>query len=154
MKREIKFVPCPMRDGTESGSDLWFQVIGELGVVEFQVATNWYTSGVMRDRLREMKKDVQRRQADFILVHSWMGPQPLDVCYFSPIKISEDDSYWEDGAVHHAPHIVPCYYGYKYKDSDGSSSIERAYEILLREGDEGIFRYLEEYYLEVFGELR
>lgn len=152
MKREIKFVPAPMSDGCTS--ELLFHVEGELGMVEFQLATNWYVGTVADRRLQEMKKDVWKGNKDFLLKHFWGGPQPLDVCYFSPVRISEDDSYWENGAIYHAPNIVPCYYGYKYRDSDGVRSIERAYETLIREGDEGLFKYLEDYYLEVFHELR
>jgi hypothetical protein len=154
MKREIKFVPYPMRDGTESTLELWFQVVGELGVTEFQIATNWYTDGVVELRLQEMKKDVRKGDEDFLLKHFYMGPQPLDVCYFSPVRMSEDDDYWEDGAPYHAPHIIPCYYGYKYQDEDEGWTTSFVYQKLLREGHDGIWNYLEDYYKEVFGELR
>lgn len=143
-----------MWDDKESSSEVLFHVEGELGVVEFQLSTNWYTPNVVDKRLDKMKRDVWSGKKDFLLRHFWMGPQPLDVCYLSPVRISEDDSYWEKGAILHAPHIVPCYYGYKYQDVDGKSSTERAYEILLRQGDDGLFKYLEDYYLEVFHELR
>lgn len=155
MKREIKFVPYPMKDGTESTLDLWFQVVGDLGITEFQVATNWYTDGVVKLRLKEMKNDVYSRKEDFLLEHFWMGPQPLDVCYFSPVRMSEDDTMFEDGAMNHAPHIgSPCYYGYKYQEAEGNQSIGKAYDLLLRGGQESVWKYLEDYYVEVFGELR
>ena len=42
----------------------------------------------------------------------------------------------------------PCYY-------NGSSlNAERIYEVLLREGDEGVQRELEDYYSETFGEIK
>ena len=157
MKREIKFVPYPMRDGQESSLNLLFQVIGKLGVTEFELSTNWYTDGVVEARLQEMKKDVYLRKEDFLLKHFWMGPHPLDVCYFSPVRMSEDDSCFEDGATYHAPYIpAPVYYGYKYVDEgEGFGwTPDFVYEKLLREGNEGVFKYLENYYIEVFGELR
>lgn len=153
MNREIKFVPYLMANG-ESSPELWFQLSGELGMVEFQIATNWYTPKITELRLQEMKKDVWRQQKDFLLRHFWMGPQPLDFCYFSPVQKSEDDCYWEDGAILHAPNIVPCYYGYKYSDEDGNDVKDVAYQLLLREGNDGLWNYLEKYYVEVFGELR
>lgn len=153
MNREIKFVPYPMSDG-ESSSQLWFQLFGELGMVELDISTNWYTPKVTERRLQEMKKDVWLQKEDFLLRHFWMGPQPLDLCYFSPVRKSEDDCYWEDGAIHHAPNIVPCYYGYKYSDEDGNDAKEVAYQLLLHEGNDGVWKYLEQYYVEVFGELR
>lgn len=143
-----------MKDGAESSLEMWFQIIGELGVVEFEVATNWYTDGIVELRLAEMKRDVYLRKEDFLLKHFWMGPQPLDVCYFSPVRKSEDDSYWEDGAIHHAPHIVPCYYGYKYQDEGDKWTTDYVYEKLLREGNDGVWNYLEAYYVEIFGELK
>jgi hypothetical protein len=157
MKREIKFIPYPMRDGAESTLELWFQVIGELGVTEFQIATNWYTDGVVELRLQEMKKDVWKGDEDYLLKHFYMGPQPLDVCYFSPKRMSEDDTTSEDGALYHAEWIgKPCYYGYKYKeDTEGEEqSTAFAYETLLRGGNEALWKYLEDYYVEIFGELR
>jgi hypothetical protein len=157
MKREIKFVPYPMRDGAESTLELWFQVIGELGVTEFQIATNWYTDGVVELRLQEMKKDVRKGDEDFLLKYFYMGPQPLDVCYFSPIRKSEDDTTFEDGAEHHVPQMgKPVYYGYKYKEDteNEEQSTNFAYEKLLYGGNDALWKYLEDYYVEVFGELR
>lgn len=158
MKREIRFVPTFFADHPtpESSLEILFQVVGELGVVEFQLATNWYTSGIVELRLQEMKKDVLRLgKEDFLLKHFWMEPQPLDVCYFSSVRKSEDDSFWEEGAIYHASHIVPCYYGYKYQDEgDGIWTTDFIYNKLLREGHEGVWKYLEDYYIEVFGELR
>lgn len=155
MDKKIIFFPTPMWEGKESSLDLWFQLVGELGIVEFQLATNWYTMGVVDARLDDMKKDVILNKNDFLLKHFWMGPQPLDVCYFSPIRMSEDDSYWKDGSSQHAPNIIPCYYGYRYKDEgDGIWTTDFVYQKLLKEGNDGVWEYLEKYYVDVFGELR
>jgi hypothetical protein len=154
MKREIRFVPIPMLVNNNS-LEILFQVIGELGVVEFHLSTNWYTDDVVELRLKDMKNDVQLGKEDYLLKHFWMGPQPLDVCYFSPVRKSEDDSYWENGAPYHAPHIVPCYYGYRYEDEgEGIWTTDFIYEKLLHEGNDGVWNFLEIYYREVFGELR
>jgi hypothetical protein len=157
MKREIKFIPYPMREGTESSLEIWFQVIGELGVTEFQLSTNWYTDGVVEMRYQELKKDIWINKEDFLIKHFYLEPQPLDVCYFSQKRISEDDSMFEDGASRHVPHLgKPVFYGYKYKENteNEEQSIKFAYEKLLRGGEDALYTYLEDYYLEVFGELR
>lgn len=138
----------------ESTLEILFQMMGELGVVEFQLATNWYTSGMVDRRLDAMKKDVFQRKEDYLLKHFWMGPQPLDVCYFSSVRKSEDDVYWKDGAGIHVP-IVPVYYGYKYIDEgEGVWTTDFVYQKLLREGNDGVWNYLEKYYVEIFGELK
>lgn len=152
MKREIKFSPRPS-DG-ESSLELWFQVIGELGVTEFHIITNWFTDGIVNSRVQEMKKDVYRQKQDFLLKHFYLCPFPADVCYFSPVRKSEDDCYWEGGSHHHAPHIAPCYYGYRYQDEGDKWTTDYVYEKLLREGNDGVWNFLESYYVEVFGELR
>lgn len=155
MKREIKFVPYPMKDNNESTLEIWFQVSGELGVVEFQIATNWYTDGIVELRLAEMKKDVYLRKEDFLLKHFWMGPQPLDVCYFSSASKSEDDTCFDDGMPRHYPELgKPVYYGYKYQDEGDKWTTDYVYEKLLREGSDGVWNYLEAYYVEIFGELK
>lgn len=156
MKREIKFNPSPMRDGAESTLELLFQVIGDLGVVEFHLTTNWYTDAIVELRLQEMKKDVWKGDEDYLLKHFYMGPHPLDICYFSSKRISEDDTKFEGGATHHAPHLgKPCYYGYRYQDEgEGVWTTDFVYENFLRGGDEYVWKFLEDYYVETFGELR
>ena len=157
MKREIKFVPYPMRDGTESSLEIWFQVSGELGMTEFQLATNWYTDTIVNMRLEELKKDMWRRKEDFLIKHFYLEPQPLDVCYFSPKRLDEDDTVFEDGAERHAPQFgKPVFYGYKYKENteNEEQSTKFAYEKLLRGGENALWKYLEDYYVEVFGDLR
>lgn len=154
MKREIRFVPSFMKEDKESSLDLLFQVIGELGIVEFELATNWYTDGIVQLRLQEMKRDVRLGKEDYLLKHFWMGPQPLDVCYFSPVRKSEDDSFWIDGNLFHAPYM-PVYYGYRYEDEgDGIWTTDFVYEKFLREGNDGVWNFLDNYHKEVFGELR
>ena len=104
-----------------------------------------------------MKKDVWKGDEDYLLKHFYMGPQPLDVCYFSFVRKSEDDTVFEDGAKYHVPHMdKPVYYGYKYKEDteNEEQSIGFAYDKLLRGGNDALWKYLEDYYVEVFGELR
>jgi len=162
MKREIKFFPAwdksdpdPKKDYGVNCLDIVFQVVGELGITEFEISTNWYLEHVMERRLKSMKQDVLLGKEDFLLNHFWMYPFPMDFCYYSPVRKSEDDCYWEDGATLHVPQIVPVYYGYKFMDeSEDKMAKDVAYWKLVSEGDESLWKYLEDYYVEVFGELR
>lgn len=162
MKREIKFFPAwdktdpdPKKDYGVNCLEMNFQIIGELGVTEFQLSTNWYLEHIMERRLKHMKESVWRGKEDFLL-KKWIYPFPLDVCYYSPVRISEDDSCWEDGSPNHAPHLSsPVYYGYNFMDeTEDKIAYDVAYYKLVSEGDEALWKYLEDYYVEVFGELR
>lgn len=91
-------------------------------------------------------------------------PLPADLGYHSPvpqyegqlpigIRIKYNDDYSEELGTEGEARICeylgkPCYY-------DGSGlNAERIYHIMLQEGEKGVWRELEEYYVELFGELK
>jgi hypothetical protein len=142
--------PDPKKDYGVGCLDLRFLVEGKSGTVEFELLTQWFQEHIMKRRLDSLKHDVWIVKQDFLLRH-FLDPFPADVCYFSPKRISEDDSYWEKG-VYYTLEGKPCYYGYKYKDEkEDRPAREIACRKLVEEGDESLWKYLEDYYEEVFG---
>ena len=157
MTRRIVFFPADDRSDPDPSKsygvncvDMRFLVEGAKGAVEFQLLTQWYLRHVMDRRLESIKRDVFAGKEDFLLKH-FIEPYPTDVCYFSHERLSEDDSYWEKG-VEYVFGGAPCYYGYKFMDeTEGRTAKEVAFDRLVVGGDDALFRYLEEYYTEVFG---
>ena len=156
MNRRIVFFPAfdktdpdPKKNYGVGCLELRFLVEGNKGAVEFQLLTQWYQRHVMDRRLENLKKDIWAGKQDFLLKH-FTEPYPIDLCYFSPIRLSEDDSEWKDG-VSYVLGGKPCFYGYKYTDKKGFVAKEVAYWLLVEYGDEALWEYLEEYYVEVFG---
>lgn len=141
----------PRKDYGVSCLELCFLVEGEKGVVEFQLLTNWYQERVMKRRLDSIKKDVRLGKEDFLLRH-FLDPFPADVCYYSLSRLGEDDAFFSKGLSHIFDN-QPCYYGYKFTDEkEDKMAKEVAYKLLVEHGDEALWKYLEEYYVEVFGE--
>jgi hypothetical protein len=157
VNRRIVFLPAfdktdpdPKKNYGVGCLELRFLVEGNRGVVEFQLLTSWYQEHVMKRRLDALKHDVWIGKEDFLLRH-FLDPFPADICYFSQNRLSEDDAYWEKG-VYYALEGKPCYYGYKYTDEEENRPAkEVAYQKLVEEGDESLWKYLEDYYEEVFG---
>lgn len=93
-------------------------------------------------RLLRIQPDEQRRVLDqFDLRYAFL-PMPTDLGYHSPEPRHEGQKRmtksceWLDGK--------PCYY-------DGSGlAAQRVFEVLLKEGDEGVWRELEAYYGRLF----
>lgn len=157
MRREILFKPAwdrtdpdPKKDYGVSPLTILFHVVGAKGVVEFELSTNWYQEHVMVRRLEALKHDIYRREKDFLL-RTWIDPYPMDVCYFAFERVCEDDIYFEDGVLN-LSEIRPYYYGYLFTDKNNNRATDFAYRKLVDEGDESLWQYLEEYYVEVFGE--
>lgn len=156
MKRRIVFIPAfdrtdpdPKKNYGVGCLDLRFLVEGDKGVVEFHLLTQWYLKHVMKRRFKSLKEDVLARKEDF-LIENFLDPYPADLCYYSPVRLSEDDSDWKNGVSYLGD--KPCFYGYKYTDDNGFVAKEVAYWILVEHGDEALWKYLEEYHKEVFGE--
>jgi hypothetical protein len=159
MRREIKFFPAfdktspdPKKNYGVGCLELRFLVEGERGMVELQILTQWYLPHVMDRRLESFKRDVWSGKQDFLL-KSFLHPNPIDLCYLSLERLSEDDSFWEHG-VSYFRNNSPCYYGYKYMDDNKNIAKEDAFMKLVSEGDESLWKYLEDYYVEVFGGLK
>ena len=158
MDRKLWFTPAfdktdpdPSKDYGVGDLELRFVLSGEKGAVEFQLATNWYQPHVMERRLQAVKRDVLMDKADFLIRH-FIEPMPLDICYFSPVRLSEDDSYFENG-IFTFRGGEPCFYGYEYRNDQDEISHDAAYWKLVTEGDEALWKYLEDYYVRVFGVL-
>lgn len=141
--------PDPQKNYGVSCLELCFLVEGEKGVVEFQLLTNWYQKHVMERRLRRMKEGVLAGKENFLL-EKYISPFPADICCYSLTRLSEDDVEFSNGQPHILNH-QPCYYNYKYTDESGFVAHDVAYKLLVEHGDEALWKYLEEYYVEVFG---
>lgn len=110
---------------------------GEKGAVQFVVYTGWHLPHVTK----ELDQKPVYRDRPHLLCH----PMPADLGYHSPIPQYEGQRPME-GVCQELGGT--CYY-------DGSGlNAERVFEVLLREGSDGVWRELEEYYTSVFGELK
>jgi len=137
-ERIIKFTPAfdkrssdPKKNYGIRGVNLGFYLKGEKGTIQFIIYTNWFLPHVMK----ELKHDTTWKYDDGV----WcpFKPLPADVGYHSPVPLYEGqtinyhDCEWTGGA---------CYY-------DGSGlNAKRVFEILCKEGDEGVWKELEREY--------
>lgn len=156
MNRKLIFIPAfdrtdpdPKKDYGVGCLELLFMVMGEKGVVQLQLLTQWYLPHVMKRRLEWLKRDVRMGKEDFLLEH-FIEPNPIDLCYFSLVRNNEDETFFEEGLSYLGN--IPYYYGYKYYDDEQRVAKEVAFRKLVDEGDEALWKYLEDYYVEVFGE--
>ena len=122
------------------GVDLRFVLKGELGAVQFVIYTNWHNENVQEEFLakRDFSNYGQRR---FL-------PMPADVGFHSPKPMDYQDE--SDTSRDECPYLdgKPCYY-------DGSGlHADKVYWIMVNEGGEAMWDYLEEFYKDVFGELK
>jgi len=119
--------PDPTKNYGIHGVNIRMVLKGERGAVQFLIFTSW--------QLPEVQRSL-RKQGE---------PMAADFGYHSPVPMCEnqhaitEECEYLDGK--------PCYY-------DGSSLYaEKVFERLLREGDEAVWKELEEYYIEKFGAL-
>jgi len=139
-KRSIKFTAAydkrhsnPSKNYGIHGVNIVFSLKGKKGAVTFTIFTNW--------ELPHVQKEMDALPlGDFPYLHH--KPMPADLGYHSrkPMydehHITRDSCEWLDGK--------PCYY-------DGSTlNAEPIFEVLLKEGSDGVWRELEQYYNEVF----
>ena len=117
--------PDPAKNYGIHGAEMGFYLKGKKGAVQFLLYTNWHLPHIQKELSRER-----------------MQPQPVDLGYHSPKPTYKGhtviDKHCEflDGKK--------CYY-------DGSTS--NAYEIfniLVKEGDEGMWKELDQYYKSCF----
>jgi len=137
MKKWIEFTAAydkrsanPKKNYGIHGVDVTFYLKGRKGVVQFQIFTNWY--------LPHVQEELDAKNFDHKMCH----PMPADLGYHSKTKrypkqtVSFDDCRLTGGK---------CYY-------DGSGlNAKPVYEVLLKEGSDGVWRELEKYYEQVFG---
>lgn len=154
---EHKLVFIPAFDRTDSDPkknygvgclELRFLVIGDKGATEFQLITNWYLPHVMNRRYKALREDFALRKPEF-LIRNFNEPNPVDLCYYSKERLSEDDCFFEQVKVLDGE---PYWYGYKYRDENGNDVKDLAFRLLVSHGDDALYQFLEAYYKEVFGE--
>ena len=142
LTREVRFSPGydkrnpePNKNYGFAGMHIYFILKGELGAINFSLMTHWFPKYV--------QKELFNKGA---LQHSWFEPQPLamDLGYhttypqYDDQEISHESCELLDGQ--------PCYY------CGSTLNAEPIRDIFLEEGDEGVWRVLEEKYIERFGE--
>lgn len=121
--------PNPSKNYGVHGVDLRFVLKGAKGAVQFVLYTGWM--------LPHVTKEFEAKGLKMT------NPLPADLGYHSHVPMYEGQSVIED----HCSYIGgPCYY-------DGSGlNAEPVFDTLLSEGSDGVWRKLEEYYVETFGE--
>mgnify|MGYP001423315064 CR=1 FL=1 len=132
LERRVEFSPAfdkrhvdPRKNYGVHGVDLRMYLIGPEGAVQFVLYTDWHLPHV---------------DAELRAKGSRIQPTPADLGYHSRVPQYEDQASRDDC------HLLggPCYY-------DGSClNAERIYDVLLREGSDGVWRELEAYYREIF----
>lgn len=145
MERETKFLPAydkrndPKGNYGIHGADLRMYLKGELGTVQFVIYTNWHLPHVQNELIhRNLNSEIGIRCA--------FTPQPADIGYHSPKPMWEGQEPMTNSCE--CLGGVPCYY-------DGSGLYaEEIYKVLVEKGSEEVWEKLEEYYVDVFGELK
>ena len=121
--------PDPKKNYGIHGVTMCFYVVGDKGAVSFVLFTNWY--------LPEVQEEMDKNPLNPSISYFAHKPLPADLGYHSKTPMWEgQESMGEcdflDGA--------PCYY-------DGTSiGAADVFEILLRDGSDGIWKELEERY--------
>lgn len=125
------------------GANMRFVLKGAFGAVQFVVYTNWYA----KDTAERVEQNFNTRPTYGTagqLARLLYGPMPADLGYHA-LDVSDSQKEWMmarencellDGR--------PCYY-------DGSGlNAEPVFEILVTQGSDAVWVYLEEYYLDTF----
>jgi hypothetical protein len=153
MERKVVFLPAydSSKDGGSIGSvDIRFVLIGEKGATEFQLLSKWLLPANAKNRIERIKEKVWRGEDRLIELD--INPAPLDVCCFSLTKLHDDFIFFENG-VSYVFDGQPCYYDHKFEYDEAEKLYlpDSLYLKLIRDGDEIVWKYLENYYYEVFG---
>lgn len=147
MKRDIVFEPAYDKRNADAkknygihGVNMCWYLKGELGTVQFLVYTNWHLPHVQDEIDAKAEPEYARFK------HYNHKPQPADVGYHSPKPMYDDDTPVLESCD--ALDGRPCYYG-------GSGlHAQHVFGVLLKEGDKAVWKHLEDYYEEIFGELK
>lgn len=128
--------PNPSKNYGIHGVDLRMVLKGDKGAVQFVLYTNWHLPHVQE----ELNQKVIGQ--DKIYISAILNPQPADLGYHSPAPRYEGQSICSQSCEYLDG--KPCYY-------DGSGlNAEKIYEVLLKEGSDGVWKELENYYKELF----
>lgn len=140
LQKSVEFIPAydkrnldPKKNYGIHGVSLRFVLKGEKGAVQFVVYTNWQLPHVQAEFDSEPLNQFP---------YMFHKPMPADLGYHSYIPhyngqtISRESCEYLDGE--------PCYY-------DGSGlNAEPVFDVLLKEGDKGVWRELTKYYTRTF----
>lgn len=135
MEKIVQFLPAfdkrnsdPSKNYGIHGVDLRMILKGDNGAVQFVLYTNW--------QLSHVQAETDRKYFDKFFYQ----PMPADLGYHSPTPRYEGQDKMKCDLFPSGE----CYY-------DGSSlNAQRIFNVLLVEGDEGVWRELEKYYKELF----
>ena len=109
------------------GAELRFLLKGPVGAVQFLIYTNW--------QLKHVEEEFRNKDTgDHILCR----PMPADIGYHSFIPRYEGQEIIQENC----PYLdgKPCYY-----DGSGLNAL-RVFELMVKEGGEAMWKYLEGYY--------
>jgi hypothetical protein len=141
--REIKFRPAfdkrdpnPSKNYGIHGAEMAWYLRGPDGAVQFVVHLNWHLPQVQREM------DAKPLHSYDALRYMFHKPNPADLGYHSKVPrydgqepLTEKCEFTDNG---------PCYY-------DGSSlNAQEGFDILVAEGDEAAWQWMERYYRSVF----
>jgi hypothetical protein len=114
---------------------------GDKGATQFVLYTNWQLPHVTKeldDRLLNEARQGKLSQYSLYSSH----PVPADLGYHSLVPMYDGQGICRGNCEYLDGN--PCYY-------DGSGlNAERIYEVLLKEGSDGVWRELEDYYNKLF----
>lgn len=139
MKKRLDILPAwdkrdpdPKKNYGIHGVEMRFYIIGDKGAVQFVLFTNWF--------LPEKADDFFSYRSPF--GEKIIGPLPADLGYHSKVPHYEgQESYGYCDLLK-----CDCYY-------DGSGlQAYRIFDVLVREGDNGVWRELDLYYRNIFDE--
>jgi hypothetical protein len=138
--RQVKFYPAydkrnsdPKKNYGIHGVDMRFLLTGEKGVIQFVIFTNWYLPNVKEEF--EAKRQFSQYNA--------FTPMPADVGYHSYTPMYEGQNVASESCEYLGG--KPCYY-------DGSGLYaETVFDVLVKDGDEAVWKLLEESYYDHFG---
>ena len=150
MEKIIKFYPAfdkrnpdPHKNYGIHGVDLRMILKGNKGAVQFVLYTNWMLPHVTKEMDIRILKEARQGTLSDISLQCAYHPQPADLGYHSPVPIYEGQNVCSESCEYLDG--KPCYY-------DGSGlNAESIYEVLLKEGSDGVWRELEDFYKNVFG---
>jgi len=140
LKKIIEFSPAfdkrdpdPAKNYGVHGVDIKFVLKGEKGAVQFLLFTNWQLPHITAKYKNKFNSPQD--------IELWFTPMPADLGYHR-----KNPEYSGQNPTHNKCEYTGgiCYY-------DGSTlNAKRIYDVLLHEGDEGVWRELELYYKKIF----
>lgn len=145
MEKITKFLPAwdkrstnPNKNYGIHGVDLLMILKGEYGAVEFTVYTHW--------NLPHVQAEFLEKHNDKFDIAYFLCPDPNNLGYHSKEKRYSD----QDVACETCQYCdrEPCYVG------GTGIGAEKAFNILVKEGSDAVWTFLEKYYVDIFGELK